>query len=71
MTLVREATMRCLEFNIAIKATYLEGKCNLICDSLSRMQIDKFRELAPEADMQPQTIPSRLWNIFKTGFQTF
>lgn len=71
MILVREATMCCLKFNIAIKANYLEGKRNLICDSLSRMQIDRFRELAPEAEAQPQTIPSQLWTIFETGCQTF
>jgi hypothetical protein len=71
MILVREATMRCLDLNIAIRATYLEGKRNIICDSLSRMQMERFWELAPEAEAQPKLIPPRLWNIFKNGCQTF
>ena len=64
MKLVRATTLHCLEFNLAIKGEHVAGSHNLICDSLSRAQVEKFRELAPEADDKPQPIPSHLWNIF-------
>lgn len=64
MCLVRLMTLRCLQQNVIIKASHLEGAKNLICDSLSRFQLTRFRELAPEADQNPAQVPSLLWNIF-------
>ena len=36
-----------------IRANFIIGSTNLIADSLSRFQIDKFHRLAPTADPQP------------------
>ena len=63
MTLLRAITLKCLLLNIVIKAEHIPGKFN-ITDSLSRLQIDKFRQLAPQAEKEPEVIPSQVWDIF-------
>ncbi|MCU7858829.1 MAG: hypothetical protein KZQ86_03130 [Candidatus Thiodiazotropha sp. (ex Lucinoma kastoroae)] len=67
MCLVRLLTIRCLELNIVLKSTHIDGFRNDICDSLSRQQLAKFRELAPEADADPTPVPSHLWTVFAPG----
>ena len=64
MTLLRALTLKCLLLNIVAKAKHIPGKFN-ITDSLSRLQFDKFRRLAPQAEKEPEVIPSQVWNIFK------
>ena len=66
MTLLRPLTIKCLEFNILIRASHVPGTKNTICNTLSRFQMAKFRNLASEADEEPQRVPEYLWNIFKT-----
>lgn len=66
MCLVRILTLRCLQLNVLVKARHVEGAKNSICDALSRLQIERFRELAPDADHNPSPIPGFLWNIFST-----
>lgn len=63
MHLVRFLTILCMKLNILIKADHIPGRDNKICDALSRFQQKRFRELAPEADLHPQSIPEFLWNI--------
>ena len=63
MTLLRAITLKCLLLNIVVKAEHIPGKFN-ITDSLSRLQIDKFRQLAPQAEKEPEVIPSQVWDIF-------
>lgn len=65
MVLVRELTLRCLKLNLALKAEHIPGACNGIADSLSRLQIPRFRTLAPEADKDPVPVPEYLWSIFR------
>lgn len=65
MVLVRAITLRCLQRNIVFKAEHLSSIQNDKTDSLSRLQMARFRELAPEADLEPEYIPDHLWNIFK------
>lgn len=36
--------------NFAVYSTYIPGVQNEIADSLSRFQMDRFRQLAPDAD---------------------
>ena len=63
MTLLRAITLKCLLLNIVVKAEHIPGKFN-ITDSLSRLQIDKFRQLVPQAEKEPEVIPSQVWDIF-------
>lgn len=65
MILLRKFTLLCLNLNIVAKSAHIPGKQNIITDSLSRFQMAKFRQYAPEANIEPETIPDHLWNIFK------
>jgi hypothetical protein len=49
MKLMRRLTMCALRNNFAIYSVYVPGVHNSIADSLSRLQMDRFRELAPDA----------------------
>ncbi|XP_021355083.1 uncharacterized protein LOC110451409 [Mizuhopecten yessoensis] len=40
-----------------VSSQHVTGKCNMIADSLSRLQMDRFRRLAPEADHIPEATP--------------
>lgn len=64
MVLLRNITLKCLQLNIAIKCRHVIGRCNLICDFLSRFQPDRFRQAAPDAAVEPVPVPDRLWNVF-------
>lgn len=64
MVLVRNITLKCLEMNIAIRGQHISGISNSLCDSLSRFDQGKFRQLAPEAAEEPAAIPDHLWRIF-------
>ena len=71
MVLVRALTLKCLKLNIVLRAEHIPGCKNVIADSLSRLQITRFRQLAPEADDCPASIPSLLWNIFNLAPESF
>ena len=64
MVLVRALTMKCLEYNLVLKAEHTPGSKNEIADSLSRLQMDRFHRLAPTAEKYPVPMPAHLWNIF-------
>ena len=64
MTLLRIFTLKCLEYNLLVKAEHIPGFKNSIADSLSRLQFERFRELAPLAQKAPDEIPQHLWSIF-------
>lgn len=64
MIVLRKITEICLQFNIFIKACHVQGKINTLCDALSRFHIQKFKQLAPHVDSDPQMIPDFLWEIF-------
>lgn len=50
MHFVRKLVLMCLENNIIFRAKHIKGSYNVLADSLSRLQIAKFMQLAP-ADM--------------------
>lgn len=60
MHLVRHLVLTCLNFNISFKAKHIPGKSNIYADSLSRLQVQAFRDLAPNMDTHPTEIPSHL-----------
>lgn len=71
MLLVRILTLQCLRLNIMIKAAHVPGKSNVICDALSRFQLDKFRAVSPHADIEPQIIPNLLWEVFNNELGSY
>ena len=64
MILLRSLILKCLQFNIVLKAEHIPGSENALTDALSRFQIGKFRRLAPNADTEPTHIPQCLFNVF-------
>ena len=63
MGLVRKMVLVCLEANILIKSEFLPGYLNVLADSLSRSDFQKFRRMCPDADKNPAVIPLHLWEI--------
>lgn len=56
--LLRQLVFRCFRLNIFIYAVHIPGVDNLLADSWSRFQRDKFRELAPGADKEGVSCPA-------------
>ncbi len=67
MSLVRRLALLCFHSNMVLKAKHVPGYKNVLCDSLSRLQLDKFRENAPAADVEPCPVPGHLWTICDEG----
>ena len=58
---VRKLVLVCLQNNILFKAKHVRGVHNTLADCLSRLQVDKFRSLAPVyMDPGPTDIPVHL-----------
>ena len=51
--------------NFQFKAKHIYSKNNMIADALSRANFQKFRQLAPIADILPVPIPVEFWNLLK------
>ena len=64
MSLIRRLVVLCLKWNIWFRAKYVPGVNNEIADSLSRLQMDRFRRLAPDADLMGTPLPRQLWTSF-------
>jgi len=65
---VRKMVLICLKYNILFKAKHIPGIHNHLADSLSRLQIQKFLQMAPASiDQSPTDIPHHLlpqkWEI--------
>ncbi|XP_061187278.1 uncharacterized protein LOC133195456 isoform X1 [Saccostrea echinata] len=60
LQMVRYMVMQCLEHNIIFKAKHIPGKHNKLADSLSRLQVQEFRKLAPDAQAEPTMVPAAL-----------
>ena len=63
MKLVRFFILQCLKFNLSFYAKHIPGKENNIADALSRFQMRRFRELAPQAAVECTPVPGFLWNL--------
>ena len=57
MALVRLLYYRAVQHNINFCVIHVPGICNDIADSLSHFQMQRFRNLAPNSNSQPDTIP--------------
>ena len=64
MVLVRIITLKCLQLNVVLKAEHLSTSRNAVTDSFSRLQMNRFRQLAPEAEPEPEPVPDHLWSVF-------
>ncbi|XP_053112584.1 uncharacterized protein LOC128327611 isoform X5 [Hemicordylus capensis] len=63
MGLVRALVLQCLRANILFRSRHVPGIRNDIADALSRFQLNRFRELAPEAALLPEPMPAFLWEL--------
>ena len=58
MSFVRKLVAICLQHNIVFKAKHIPGIHNNLADSLSRLQVQAFRQLVPpHMDQSPTEIP--------------
>ena len=57
MSWIRKLVLLALRFNVVIKAFHIPGQFNSQSDSLSRLQIHRFKMLHPTADEQPSKNP--------------
>ena len=55
MILVRRLVLHCLKLNIVLTARHIPGKENNLADLLSRLQVQKFKKLAP---FKPSPFPT-------------
>ena len=67
LALVRQLVLICLSHNIYFRARHVPGRHNVLADSLSRLQVERFLSLTRGMDSLPTTIPPHLqpgnWNI--------
>ncbi|XP_053558364.1 uncharacterized protein LOC128649240 [Bombina bombina] len=61
--LLRAFVLECLRCNVSWRAVHVPGRLNVIADSLSRFQWDRFREAAPGADAEGWECPEDLWQL--------
>ena len=57
LALLRDLVLSCLCNNILFQARHVPGKRNALADALSRLQVDKFKALAPHSLPQPTSVP--------------
>ena len=60
MALVRSLVLACLKHNILFRARHLPGVDNVLADALSRLQVHRFKQLAPWARPVPDPVPPHL-----------
>jgi len=58
MALVRLLYYCAVQHNINVCIVHVPGVCNDIADSLSRFQMHRFKRLAPNSNLHPDTIPA-------------
>lgn len=63
MTLMRTFVLYALQNNIIFKSHHLYSHDNSIADAISRQQWDRFRRLAPQADVNPTPIPDHIQQL--------
>lgn len=63
MRLVRFFVLQCLKINVVFKARHIPGKSNDIADALSRFQMTRFWDVAPNAAPTGTPVPDFIWNL--------
>ena len=62
MNIVRKLFLVTAKFHFEIKLVHIKGRLNSLSDSLSRMQIDCFRDLFPDAEEEPTILDPAVWD---------
>lgn len=57
MKLIRVIVLKALEYNFCFRSTHIASSRNILCDKLSRFQVDEALALAPSLDRIPTPIP--------------
>ncbi|XP_057296124.1 uncharacterized protein LOC130625059 [Hydractinia symbiolongicarpus] len=65
MHLVRFLFFYTAEHNINLLVRHIKGQHNTYADLLSRLQVQHFKRLCPEAEADPTPIPSSILQLFK------
>lgn len=60
LQLLCQLVLTCLRHNILFKARHIQGKKNILADSLSRLQVERFKTLAPNVEEHPSAVPPPL-----------
>ena len=60
MILVRDLVLSCLSHNILFRARHVPGLLNSQADYISRFQVQRFKDITPEADELPTPVPLNL-----------
>ncbi|KAM3934863.1 uncharacterized protein RB166_002258 [Leptodactylus fuscus] len=61
--LLQQFVLLCLSLNSWVVAVHIPGIKNCIADALSRLQWERFRELAPDAEKIGDSWPEDLWDL--------
>ena len=70
MSLVRYLFFIRAKFNIVLRAVHIPGILNSASDALSRLQVQRFRTLVPDADLLPSPVFPLNLAAFKRGLPT-
>ena len=63
MYLLRLLILNNLRFNRRLSAVYISSKMNKKADLLSRLKVKDFKQIAPEANAQPDVINKEIWPL--------
>ena len=63
MNLVRKLYLHAAKSHFSVSFKFIFTYHNAVADALSRFQMDRFRQLAPDADKTPTPIPSDVWQL--------
>ena len=63
MSLIRRLYLFAARSHFSISFKHILGHFNAAADALSRFQMSRFRQLEPDADLEPTPIPVEAWDI--------
>ena len=63
MRIVRKIFFFSAKRNINILMRHIPGKDNILADFISRLQVTKFKEAFPQADVHPTEFAEEVWNV--------
>ena len=62
MAIARKLFLVSALYDFEVKLTHIEGRLNPISDSLSRLQMLRFRQLHPDAEEKPTILDPKIWD---------
>jgi hypothetical protein len=63
MQLIRPFVLFTMLYGMQFKSLHIEGRFNCIADSISRKELWKLKELAPDFQELPETIPQEFVDL--------